>query len=178
MKRIIKLFSICLMLMFSVLVFVSCGKEQNTLNFTTKEGSAVNLVTQKGDNNGERSVKYNDEVVGKLVVKSEIKKDDDTKVVLNDEKLTDNSVAFSLVLSKEFIAMPNNSGQYKRIKFCIDEDSQCYYIFYTCQNVENSKITATEDDNNITFNFSYQLDEDAKSYNVYLTMGTDVSVIL
>ena len=66
----------------------------------------------------------------------------------------------------------------KRIKFCVDNDTNCYYIFYTCQNVANSSITATEDDSKVTYNFTYSLGKDVKTYKIYLDMGADVSVIL
>lgn len=177
MKKIIKMFSFALILMCGITLF-ACGKEkQTTLEFVTKEGSAINLVVNKEQEDGVRAVKYNDENVGVLHVKSKISKDDKSTVTL-DKEVANNEVAFSLELNKSFIAMPIDGGKYKRIKFCIDNDSNCYYIFYTCQNVANSKITATEDDSKVTYNFTYSLGEEVKNYTVYLVMGTDVSVIL
>ncbi len=177
MKRILKMFSFAIILLCGVTLF-ACGKEKQTmLEFTTREGSAINLVVNKEQTEGIRTVKYNDETVGSLQVKSKFSKDEKSKITL-DKEVTDNTVAFSLVLNKSFIALPSNGGQYKRIKFCVDDDENCYYIFYTCQNSANSKITATEDDNAVTYNFTYSLGEEVKTYNIYLAMGTDVSVIL
>ena len=110
MKKFLKMFSFALIMLCGLTMF-ACGKEkQTTLEFSTKEGSAINLVINKDNSEGRRAIKYNDEDVGFLQIKSKIDKDDKAKVIL-DKEITDNNVSFSLELKKSFIAMPNNSGQ-------------------------------------------------------------------